>query len=118
MSRWTIGVVLVVGCGLLIAFLSPRAEVEEDEPAPDPVYICRDSGRLVSMPFEPAPAVNPDTGKRTLYLALYCDTCKKWHAVPPPDVYRGNPFSYPCPVHHQPMAATGPMNNQPQEAKR
>lgn len=118
MSRWTIGAILVISGGLLLAFLSPRNEAEEDEPAPDPVYICSDTGKLVSLPFEPAPAINPDTGKRTLYLALYCDACQKWHSVPPPDVYRANPFSYPCPVHRQPMAATGPMADKPQETPR
>ena len=118
MSRWTIGVVLVIACGALLVCLRPSDSEEDEEPAPDPVYICRDTGKLVSMAFEPAPAVNPETGKRTLFLALYCDTCKKWHAVPPPDVFRGNPFSYPCPVHHQPMAATGPMTNKPRETAR
>ena len=79
------------------------------EPAGDVVYLCRETQKLLKAPAQPVPAVNPDTGRPTLYRALYCSDCKKWHAVPPPDVFPGNPLSYPCPKHRRPMSAAGPL---------
>jgi hypothetical protein len=74
------------------------------------VYLCRESQGLFRLPAQPVPALNPETGRATLYRALYCPTCRKWQPVPPADVFPGNPLSYPCPKHQRTMRADGPMS--------
>lgn len=76
-------------------------------------YICRETKQVIEAPVSPVPAVNPNTGRATLFRALYCSDCKKWHAVPPPDVFPGNPVTYPCPKHRQPMTNEGPLDANP-----
>jgi hypothetical protein len=72
-------------------------------------YICRETKQIIEAPLSQVPAVNPATGRATLFRALYCSACKKWHAVPPPDVFSGNPLTYSCPKHRQPMTMDGPL---------
>jgi hypothetical protein len=73
------------------------------------VYICRETGRIVTAPPQPTPAVNPETGRTTLYRALYCGKCQSWRAVPPSEVYGGNPMSNVCPRHRERMSPSGPL---------
>jgi hypothetical protein len=74
------------------------------------VYICNETKQLVTAELQPVPAVNPTTGRPTLLRALYCEKCRKWHAVPPPEVFPDHPAKYPCPKHGMPMSETGPMD--------
>ena len=75
----------------------------------DVVYLCRETNEMVTAPPQTTPAVNPRTGRPTLVRGLYCEKCRKWRAVPPRDVYAGNPLSWPCPRHRQPMSPDGPL---------
>lgn len=79
------------------------------EPGGPAMYLCRETQQLVSGPPQPTPAVNPQTGRRTLYRALYCVRCENWQAVAPSEVSGGNPLSSVCPKHLQPLSATGPL---------
>lgn len=80
------------------------------------VYVCTEDKTLVNAPVQPTPAEHPETGRPTLLRALYCKTCDKWHAVPPPAVYPRDPLSYVCPRHDQPMSAEGPLDSPVQVA--
>ena len=73
------------------------------------VYLCRETNEIVTARPQPTPAVNPRTGRPTLVRGLYCDKCRKWRPIPPPEVYSGNPLSCPCPRHKQPMSPNGPL---------
>jgi hypothetical protein len=84
------------------------------EAGPHTVYLCRETQDLVSGPPQPTPAVNPQTGRRTLYRALYCARCEQWRAIPPSENSGGNPLSNLCPRHRQPMSPTGPLPGNPQ----
>lgn len=99
------GVFVVILAGWFYLFAT------DAQPTPEPqvVYLCRETGELIRGARQSLPAVNPNTGRATLQLALYCDKCDRWHAVPPPDVFPGNPLGYPCPKHHVPMSDSGPM---------
>ena len=74
------------------------------------VYVCEETKTLIEAPQQPTPAEHPETGQPTLLRALYCQKCKKWHAVPPTDVYPRDPLSYACPRHKTSMSAEGPMD--------
>ena len=74
-------------------------------------YICRESKQIIEAPLNPVPAIHPETGRATLFRALYCAKCKKWHAVPPPEAFPGNPLTYPCPKHRVLMKQDGPLNS-------
>ena len=84
---------------------------------PTVVYVCEESQTLVEAPQQPTPAENPETGQPTLLRALFCSKCKKWHAVPPSDVYPRDPLSFACPKHNTPMSSEGPMDASIQIAK-
>ena len=88
----------------------PRDRSASAETAQDVAYLCKETKKLIKAPPQPVPAVNPQTGRATLYRALYCGECKAWKAVPPPDVFPGNPLTYPCPKHQRQMTSTGPTD--------
>ena len=99
----------VVTAGLLSCAVS-CGDASGDEPAAaDVVYLCRETQEIMTASPQPTPAVNPKTGRATLVRGLYCERCKRWRAVPPPDVHPGNPLSWPCPVHRQAMSPEGPV---------
>jgi hypothetical protein len=88
---------------------SPEGNASENTRESVP-YICRETKQVVLAPLAPVPVVNSQTGRATLFRALYCPDCKKWHAVPPPDVFPGNPLTYPCPKHRHVMTTDGPLD--------
>lgn len=71
-------------------------------------YYCTETKTWVQAPPQGPPAINPQTGRKTLGLALYCPECKKWHPVPPPPVHPGNPLGFQCPRHKIAMQVEGP----------
>lgn len=81
----------------------------ETSSEPDVAYLCSETKELVLAPKQAVPAIHPETGRATLMRALYCAQCEQWHAVPPPDVYSGNPLGYPCPKHRTAMQEQGPL---------
>ena len=89
----------VSGCG------DEQVAAEESN---DVVYLCKETKKVVRAPLQPTPAVNPETGRKTLFRALYCSRCKKWHAIPPSEERSGNPLRYRCPKHKSTMSPNGP----------
>lgn len=103
-------VILVLGI-VSAALFGGRADSEDSK---DPgrqkvVYVCTETGRVVTAPAGPVPGINPDTGRATLMPGLYCDKCKKWYASAPFDVAQRNPASRNCPKHRTPMLPNGPI---------
>jgi hypothetical protein len=105
---------LLVGVGLLAYWVlpagSPARSAATDSPT-DVAYLCRETSQLILAPPQQVPAVNPQTGRATLFRALYCPDCQDWRAVPPPETFSGNPLTYPCPKHKRQMTATGPLRD-------
>jgi hypothetical protein len=102
---------LLLGVGLLgYGIFSASSPAESASADAAVVYVCRETKQLVQAPPQQVPAVNPNTGRATLYRAMYCADCRKWHAVPPPEAFPGNPLTYRCPKHHHQMTADGPIN--------
>lgn len=104
----SLGLFSASGCG---------GESAADE-QPKVVYVCEESKQLVEAPQQPTPAEHPETGKATLLRALYCEACKKWHVVPPSELYPKDPLSYPCPRHKAQMKPDGPMEAPIQMGKK
>ena len=104
---------LLVTVGLLACWVLPSSSSKENpsrESVKDVVYVCRETKELIKAPPQKVPATNPSTGRATLYRALYCSECRRWHPVPPPELYSGNPLTYRCPKHHRQMTASGPLD--------
>lgn len=74
------------------------------------VYVDTESGKVVQAPPKPTPAVNPDTGKKTLMPGLYCAQCRKWYASAPLEIAQRNPSSRMCPKHRTPMETKRPVS--------
>ncbi len=89
---------------------SSRGNVSRDT-TEDVMYLCRETKQRMQAPPQQVPAMNPQTGRATLYRALYCAECKGWRAVPPPELYPGNPLTYRCPKHHRQMTSSGLLEN-------
>jgi len=96
------GVVALPGCSD-----SPGS----DEAQTNVVYLCRETQQLRRAPRQPSPIVNPKTGRKTMFRALYCSRCKRWHVIPPGEEQTGNPLRYKCPKHRCPMSENGPDTN-------
>ena len=96
--------------GILAYWFAPASSPAGIE-TPEVTYLCRETGKVVRLPAQSVPAVNPQTGRATLYRALYCEKCKAWQPVPGPDVFPGNPLRYSCPKHDRPMAQEGPLGD-------
>ncbi len=69
-------------------------------------YLCRETGEVFQLAEQSSPAVNPKTGRRTLLRALYCPTCRKWMASPPPEASDRQAVGPRCPKHGTPLAIT------------
>ncbi len=72
------------------------------------VYVCTETGQVLSAPPQPVPAINPATGRRTLVRGVYCAGCNRWYAAPAPDHRTGNPRPPVCRIHHVAMTFDGP----------
>lgn len=97
---------------LLIALLLLTAGCGGESAAKTPtqrVYFDSESKRAVAADMSPeTPAVNPQTGRRTLLPALYCAKCQEWRAAPPLQELQRNPKARLCPKCKGPLVADGP----------
>ena len=76
---------------------------------PNVIYHCNETEQFVLGPLQPTPAVNLHTGKRTLTRALYCPVGEHWHALPPSEMFAGNPLGMQCPLHRNSLREQGPL---------
>jgi hypothetical protein len=71
-------------------------------------YVCSETGKVIAAPAQQEPAVNPETGRRTLLRGVYCAQCAKWYRAPSPEHSSGNPRELRCRIHDAPMTFEGP----------
>lgn len=73
------------------------------------VYVDRETLQAMELArTEEAPAVNPQTGRRTLMPGLYCPQCKAWRPSPPLEVLQRDPQAHRCPKCQSPLTTDGP----------
>jgi hypothetical protein len=104
MKHWT----LILATGLAASAGCSQADSEDSAKDRKMVFVCTKTGAAVVADKQQAPAVNPETGQRTLMPGLYCPKCKKWYPSPPLDVLQRNPNSARCPKTGEPLTADGP----------
>lgn len=101
-----------LAAGTLLAGLLVAAGCGGDSPSEteqrEVVYVCTQTRETVVAEAQPTPAVNPETGRRTLMKGLYCAQCETWYPAPPIDVLQRNPGAAVCPRHETPLALDGP----------
>jgi hypothetical protein len=56
----------------------------------DVTYICLETHEVIDGPVQPVPALNPNTGRRTLVRAIYSNSTKEWVPAPSEEVLRRN----------------------------
>lgn len=91
----------LVGCG--------TSAPAQPEPAKRMVYV--DTATMKPLVHEVAtafPAIHPQTGKKTLQPALFCDKCQKWYPVPNVEQLNRRPGAGLCPKDKSPLTADGP----------
>ena len=103
--RWERLIVISICIGVLGCSTADTG----DETAGKMVFVDRET----MVPFvltvsESLPAVNPQTGQRTLMPGLYCADCQTWYPVPPPDQINRRPDAALCPKTGTPLTADGP----------
>lgn len=90
----------VLGCGSA----EPVNETHEKM-----VLVDTKTMNSVVQPFADSfPAINPQTGDRTLMPGLYCPVCKSWYPVPTADQINRRPDAALCPKTRTPLIADGP----------
>jgi hypothetical protein len=108
MGKQTLAITVMAAC--LLSFVSGCGDEQmAAEESNNVVYLCKETKKVVRAPLHPTPAVNPETGRKTLFRALYCSRCKKWHAIPPSEERSGNPLRFNCPRHKSAMSLNGPV---------
>lgn len=102
-------VVLVLAAVAL--FGGCRAEPAPETGAPtEMVFVDSQTKKVVlAEPTDELPALNPETGRRTLMPGLYCSHCRTWHPAPPVEVQQRNPKSRLCPKDGKPLSTNGPI---------
>lgn len=105
-SKWGTAVLAVAVLGGILLWMTARNG--EAQSHPDVTYVCSETGKVVVAPAQQTPAVNPETGRRTLLRGVYCTQCDKWYTTPVADRAGGNPREVRCRVHDIPMAYDGP----------
>lgn len=104
------GAVLVLGLGAAVLWGGRAGPQDANDPARQKiVYVCTETGRTLQGPATAVPAVNAETGRRTMMPGLYCEQCRKWHATAPFEVTQRDPASRLCPRHRTPMRTEGPL---------
>lgn len=74
------------------------------------VYFDEELNRpVIGEPGLETPAVNPDTGHRTLVPALYCEKCQAWRKAPPLWVIERTPEAQRCTECGTRLASDGPL---------
>ena len=87
-----ISVILVVA--LLCSGWAAYVWLADRPPPPvtgnDVTYICLETKVVIEGPVQPVPAVNPQTGRRTLVRAIYSNSTEEWVPAPSEEVMRRN----------------------------
>ncbi len=99
-SLFTLLITAVAGCG----------PAEPDTTTSDTaVFVDTVTQTAMVLPVTATvPAINPETGKRTLMPGLFCPDCQKWYPVPAPDQINRQPDAARCPKTQTPLIADGP----------
>lgn len=85
---------LLLGSVIAVTLWQPSSATVDRHPA---VYICRQTGDLFVGRGQTAPQIHPETGRATLWPALYCPHCETWSASPPTERLSGHPELLDCP---------------------
>jgi len=96
-----VAAVATAGATMLRGWHSPAA-------AAPVVYVCKETGEAFELPHQEVPALNPNTGRRTLYQGVYCSDCNRWYPAPVANHRGGNPKAPTCPIHKTAMTFEGP----------
>jgi uncharacterized protein YbaR (Trm112 family) len=101
---------LIIVCVLAgIGLAGCGSEEADTQPAGRMVYVDTKTRQpIVHEIVTPVPALNPETGERTLMPGLYCPACETWYPVPPPDQINSQPNAGQCPKDKTPLTADGP----------
>lgn len=89
---------------------SPVSLTVGEEPE-EITYICTETHTVSRGEWQTMPAVNPQTGRRTLVQALYCQQCGQWYPAPPPEMAQQSPRGPACPKDGATLGMEGPLVN-------
>ena len=98
------------GWTVLRTFHSMPNEIVVGEEPEEITYLCLETGKVSEGAWQPTPALNPATGKKTLVQGLYCAKCNKWYRAPPPEMVERSPRGPSCPVTGDPLSMEGPLS--------
>src|SRR5687768_11317754 len=102
----------VLGCAVLLLSSPGCSDRSETEPvaAKQVVYVDLETQQpVVAEASNEAPAVHPETGRRTLMPGLYCAQCERWYPSPPVEELQRNPDARKCRTCGSPLSADGPV---------
>jgi hypothetical protein len=105
-TQWAAAVVL---CASLWACGCSSDEPAAAEEGQGTAYICTETSDVFAVSGDEPKAVNPQTGRRTLAPAMYCESCQKWYPAPPLETLQRTPGASLCPKTGQSMAVAGPL---------
>ena len=96
-------------CAALLACGCGSDEPAAAEAGQGTAYICTETSEVFAISGNEPKAVNPQTGRRTLAPAMYCERCKKWYPAQPLETLQRMPGASLCPKTGQSMNVAGPL---------
>jgi hypothetical protein len=77
-------------------------------------YVCLETREVFTGPVQDIPALNPETGRKTLVPALYSTRTKEWVPAPSEEVLRRNRQSLAGADGASPLAFAPPEDEEPE----
>ncbi len=72
-------------------------------------YYCKETKKIIVTTKQETPAINPETGRRTLFPTMYCEQCKAWRPIPSVEQAQKNEGARQCPKCKKMMVVDGPL---------
>ena len=114
MQKLMAAALIFVGCGwggwtVYQQTRTAPVEIVIGEESDEITFLCTETGAVTRGPWAATPAVNPQTGRKTLQQGMYCSLCHKWYPAPPPEMARQTPRGPSCPVDNSALSTDGPL---------
>ncbi len=89
---------------------APPTSVTIGEEPEEITYVCTETGDVSRGEWQPTPALNSRTGRKTLMQGLYCSQCRKWYPAPPPEMVNQQPRGPACPKDGSALTVEEPVD--------
>ncbi len=100
---------LILGMLLTATLSGCDDNIAADDQQTKVAYYCKETKKIIVTTKQETPAINPETGRRTLFPTMYCEQCKAWRPIPSVEQAQKNAGARKCPKCKKMMLVEGPL---------